>query len=659
MKPEAELKSEIFDGSAIAVPDYTRDAHTQAVMADRGTPNWARYVSFLFAIGTGACLIAVAVMSVFFQSLVAANGSLFAMPLLLAISVVPVLGALILDYCHARALAGFRAARNRTEAMAQAAVACLIFAILSLLHPLLGLAIPVAAGAAVLAFWLLRRFGVTERMWEFRPAEAAAVLAGRDEHGLRLLESKIGEHALTRHLQRSFSWLALILGFAIASWLAAQEVVALAAVAAVALISYWSVEAICAYLRVLSQPDAAEGDAPARVVQFEAQNEEDQAAASLVGLRAFGVSVETAHGVRLLNDVSFDVGPGEVIGVVGEAASGKSLLLQSLINPFDLDGLVVQGRVTAHGNDLWARSNHDQIVPVMHLPPTPRIMPASGIENLTCFQGERIADRGLRCLESLVFSTDSVDRIAAAPDATNLSSSDQKALALARAFLMSPGIYLLDRPEDFSSDKLLAALVDRIKMEAQAGRSFVLITDNRALLETCSKLLMLRDGRVVDFAPAAEIRSRMSSGWLRFVTPRRLESEDTLATWVKSHFKRGGDEANRLKLCTVAAELLAFSCQDIRPMSLERVCYDFKHFEGYALIKLIDESPLVSSGQMQLAHREVAEGAVGSRLSPLAKVIQLAEDVEQELQDNRRVMTVKIATYDPRKSRTKGPTDAV
>ena len=587
----------------------------------------------------------------FYQSLVAIDGNRFVLPLLLALSAIPILGALVLDYCHSRALAGFRAARTRTEAMAQAAVAGLIFVILTLLHPMLGLAIPLSVGGLLGTMWVLKRFGTAEKMWDFRPAEAASVLSGLDDLGLKMAGLEAPEHALTRHVHRAFAWLGLILGFALASWLASSEVVALPAVAAVALISYWSVESIGHFLRMRMMPDVADGLSAARVEVLPAPDAANEVGATLAGMRVQGISIETPEGTRLLSEVSFDVGPGEVIGVVGDAAAGKSLLLQALVNPFDLAGLKVQGRATINENDMWTRSIEDRKVPFVHLPPTPRILPASGLDNLTCFQSEAMADRGKRCLESLIFSTDSVDRIVASPDAAKLSSSDQKALALARAFLLSPPFYFLDRPEDFASEKLLAALVDRIKMEANAGRSFVIITDNRALLECCSKLLMLRDGRVVDFAPAAEIRGRMSSGWLRFVTPRRLESEDTLSTWVKSHFKRGGDEANRMKLCTVAAELLAFSCSDVRPMSLERVCFDFKHFEGFALMKLIDESPLISSGQMQLAEREAESSGDLARLGPLNKVMHLAEEVEQELVDNRRVITVKVATYDPRKTR--------
>ncbi|MEM1374125.1 MAG: ATP-binding cassette domain-containing protein [Pseudomonadota bacterium] len=656
MKPEAKLKSDVFEGSATAVPEPARSAEETGVMADRGTPNWARYISFLFAIGTGACLISVAVLSVFFQSLVALDGNRFVLPMLVAISAIPILGALILDYCHSRALAGFRAARTRTEAMAQAAVACLIFLVLTLMHPALGAAIPVASLGLWGTIWLLKRFGTPEKMWDFRPSEAASVLSGRDELGVRMAGLEAPEHALSRHVHRAFSWLALISGFAVASWLAATDIVAVPAVAAVALISWWSVDAIGHHLRQRLMPDMADGLSAASVDLLPAPDDANEVGAAVAGMRVNNISVETSDGTRLLSDVSFEVGPGEVIGVVGDAAAGKSLLLQALGNPFDLAKLNVRGRVTLNENDMWSRSIKDRRVPFVHLPPTPRILPASGLDNLTCFQSDMLADRGLRCLESLIFSTDAVDRISAAPDATCLSSSDQKALALARAFLLSPPLYFLDRPEDFASEKLLAALVDRIKMEANAGRSFVVVTDNRAVLECCSKLLMLREGRVVDFASAAEIRGRMSSGWLRFVTPRRLESEDTLSTWVKSHFKRGGDEANRLKLCTVAAELLAFSCSDVRPMSLERVCFDFKHFEGFALMKLIDESPLISSGQMQLAHREAAESADLARLGPLSKVIHMAEEVEQELLDNRRVITVKIATYDPRK--TRGAQDA-
>ena len=88
-------------------------------------------------------------------------------------------------------------------------------------------------------------------------------------------------------------------------------------------------------------------------------------------------------------------------------------------------------------------------------------------------------------------------------------------------------------------------------------------------------------------------------------------------------------------------------------MSLERVWFDFKHFEGHAILKLYDEGQLVSSGAMELAHRDSQNAKDPARLTPLAKAIHMSEHLEQEKIDGRRVITAKISTYDPRKLRNK------
>ncbi|WP_147125455.1 ATP-binding cassette domain-containing protein [Shimia ponticola] len=654
MKPDDDLKTHIRDGSATPVSGSGQ--MTAGQIADRGTPNWARYVSFLFSIGTALCLLAVAVLTIFMQSLVALEGEVFATPMLLALALVAVLGGFILDYAHARALAGYRQARMRTEALAQAGVAVLLTIALAVLHPLL--AVPSVSGAIFLwvTHYALSGWGQIERLWDFRSAEAAAFLTGRDEVGYDLARRSVTDHALAPQVTRVIAWMAMAIAFGLASWLTAEGVLSMPAIAAVGLITFWAVGAMGQFAQVRLVPDPNHGGGTARVETFGADAEELQDAAKVAGLHVRQLTVEDAAGPALLQDVSFDVAPGEVIGVIGDAAAGKSLLLRSLLNPFDLEDAYVRGRVTYNGVDVWTRSNEQRGVAMVHVPSQPRMLPTTGDDNLTCFRGEDATDRAGRCLESLVFSSDAVDRIRSAPNATLLSASDQKALSLARAFLMNPACYLIDRPEDALSEKSLASLLDRIQMERRAGRSFVIVSEHRALLEACDKLLMLQDGRVLDFAPATEIRRRLSSGWVRFVTPRHLESEDTLTAWIRSHFKRNGDEGNRRSLCTVAAELLALSCQDATTDGSERVYFDFKHFEGHALLKLTDNSPLLTSGRIELAERE-AVGETGPKKSPLAKLIHLSEAVEQSLNDGRRVLTVRVATYDPRKNQA-GPSSS-
>jgi ABC-type multidrug transport system ATPase subunit len=141
-----------------------------------------------------------------------------------------------------------------------------------------------------------------------------------------------------------------------------------------------------------------------------------------------------------------------------------------------------------------------------------------------------------------------VDEICATPDATTLPGTQQRVIMLARAFLLSPSLYLLDLPEQELPDKQVAALISRLTKETKMGRTILLISDNRQIQEACDHILVLQGGRVVDYGEGTETRRRLNSGWRRFVGRRQLEIEESLHSWIRSHFKRDGDDGNRAHL---------------------------------------------------------------------------------------------------------------
>jgi hypothetical protein len=177
-----------------------------------------------------------------------------------------------------------------------------------------------------------------------------------------------------------------------------------------------------------------------------------------------------------------------------------------------------------------------------------------------------------------------------------------------------------------------------------------MVTTNRALLEVCDRLVVLQEGRVVDFGQAAEIRAKMSSGWSRFVGSRSLESEENLIRWVRAQFKRPGDETNRRNLGMVASELLAFSCQTNDRPERRDVTFEYKHFEGHGQLRMIDDSGPLTTGQIARARKEAGGDPGLSRLSPLAAVVRGSLDISGTVENDRRVISLRVATYDPRKS---------
>ena len=630
----------------LLLPDEPDAADIQ--MTDRTAPGWALGISHILSIAAFALLCALAVFTIFFDALVIKDGVRIAGPLLAAGAMVPVVGLLVLEFAHSRALAGYRHARATSARRGQAIAALVVAGGLTLLHPLAGAPIALAIGLGAVGLLALGRRKSVERFWDFDTKEAVSILSGRDRTGLHLAGAQVPEHALARTMHLSATALGTIGAYALASDLANQAVFSSTAVTAIAGLSGLCVYAVLALVRgYCSVPPDAEWT-PAQVEPVAVEDEDRD----FEGLIVRHLSVHETGGRPLLSDVSIEVEPGSIVGILGDSGAGKSLLMATLADPFGQSHLDIRGHVRIAGLDPWQRSREDQQPSIVHVGNTGPLLKASGSENLTCFHDGAVLERGKRILEQLVFSVEAVEEICDATDATWLPGMHQKALTLSRAFLLGPQLYLLDRPEDGLHEKQVGALVTRLKHEARLGRSIVTVSENRAVMDCCDTLIVLVNGRMIDFGPAAEIRKRLSAGWGRFVGNRSLDVEDSLENWIRSQFKRPGDEPNRRRVAHVASEMLAFSCKTRDNLRQQTLIFEFKHFEDHCLLRMQDSDAPITTAVLQSAESET-ENSEGRRLSPLASVMSNSLDVEAGTEFDRRTLTAKIETFDPRKKQNR------
>ncbi|SLN61871.1 ABC transporter ATP-binding/permease protein [Pseudoruegeria aquimaris] len=614
-------------------------------VADRALPRWAASLSFIFTATSAACWLSIAILAIFFQDIVAEQRKLHAALALALLGTAPLLGLVILDFAHGRALSGYQYTRQRNEARARALIGLLIGVTLTAVHPLLGLGVFAGIGLNHALPAAARALRLAEPPWDFTSEEAASVLSGRDDTGLSLARKAPRPFGLMAAPGALSTGVALLVTLAIGSWLMAQQIVATAAMPGLLLIVIWAV--LASAKPVWPEAEAEKLPEPAQIERIPLPETEEQASGP-AGLRVHRLTVSEAAQGALLRDIEITLPPGSVTGLIGSSAAGKSLLLKALAAPQDLSGLSVAGHASYNEEDLWERSRIEVQPPCVHLPAAPLILPVSAQDNLTCFSGEALGLRARKALEQLVYSADAADRILAAQDASRLSASEQKALAFARAFLLNPGLYLMDRPEDGASERLLAALAERIRTERRAGRSFLVATENRGLLELCDSMIVLEGGRLMDVGPAQEIRSRMAEGWSRFVTENTLDAEDALHLWLRSHFRRRGDEGNRRKACVVGSELLALSASEAKGGTRERIRFDFKHFKGFCQLEMSDTGAAISNAQIENARSRLQESGEVLNRDPLVEILRHSLSFDQRISSDRRTISVQIETYDPR-----------
>lgn len=625
-------------------------------MQDRSAPSWAVVLSVLFSAGSAACFVSLMIFIAFYQDLVAAQGQEIMAYLLTLGAVVPVLGILVFEIGHNRALAGYRHVRERHETIGHALIAVLVSGGLGFLDPLL--LAPFLAGA--LLSWIVAhpvgRLLAVERFWEFLPAEAVSFLSGRDRRAVDLANAKGDRDPVLDSLLRAVQLLTLMATVALCSWLVARGVLSMPAIASIAFLNFWATQTFAKFLKRASVADPEMEGRAKSVTLLPNPDPEDPKSALSDGLMVRNLTITTAAGHPLVSDLSFDLAAGSIIGLCGDEFAGKSVLMQALSAPHDLEGLEVKGFVSLAGDLTWIRSAQDRDIASVMVPPVPLTVPGGGLENLSCFSFETEAHRARRMLKTLVHNTDTVDHICEARDVRTLSGSDRKALALARALYLRPRLFLFDRPEDGASVGLLNALAKRMREESRLGGIFLVATENRQLLDACDKLLMLQKGRLIELAPASEINARRSAGWMRFVSERDLESEEALDSWICAQFRRDGDEANRRSVCMIANEVLALSCQTRNGRELDRsVNFEFKHQKGYCILQTVERDALVSSAALERARQEVEHQRDGESLSPLGRVMKHAKSVEVLEMAGKHLLQIMIETYDPRETLPQKP----
>ncbi len=638
-----------------AYPELSVDSLSSAdplphIFRDRSIPMWATALSIFFSMGAGICLFAIAVFAIFFFDLVASDGNELLAGLLTLGALVPIIGLLIFDVGHAKALVGYRYLRDRNTVFGKAILGGMAGLTFFLLNPLLGA--PFIGGAFL--SWLLcnkaTRIAPPEPLWEFLPAEAVSFLSGRDRRALELANGISQQNVLLDGFQRSIGYFSLISAMAVSCWLVTSDILNPAAITTITLITYWSVDAFAEFFKRISLADPEKSGQAVQVTELHSTDLDDAQTDISEGLHIHDLSVHTKEQIPLLSGISFHAAPGSIIGVQGDSLSGKTTLFQAITAPRDLRGLTVQGSVQSDGVNLWDTSAKERVINAVHIPPQPLLVPGSGTENLTCFSDAYDQARAKRILKSLVLTSDVTDKICNAPEVQTLSSTEQKSLAFARAFALRPRVMLFDRPEDGADEKLLNALGERVRAEARLGTITLFVTENRGLLNICDTLLMMQKGTLIEYASAALIRERKTTGWQRFVAERELESEEPLDAWISSQFRRDGDEKNRRAVCLIANDLLLIACKEISADAAfpKTVTFEFKNFEGYCLLRMTNINDSISECSLEKAKDVSEESSLEKQLPPLARLVK--KSIEMNILNANDVswLQVSVKTVDPR-----------
>lgn len=218
-----------------------------------------------------------------------------------------------------------------------------------------------------------------------------------------------------------------------------------------------------------------------------------------------GSAGKVAGQQMILRGVTFGLNPGEVLGIIGPSASGKSTLARLLVGVWP----ATSGKVRLDGADIYTWSKAELGPFIGYLPQDIELFSGSVAENIARFN-EVDSDAVVQAAQ-LAGVHEMILRLPNGYDTqigdggANLSGGQRQRLALARALYCMPSLIVLDEPNSNLDEVGERALVMAIQAAKQRGSTVVLITHRPSVLSAVDKLLVLAEGEIKLFGPRDKV----------------------------------------------------------------------------------------------------------------------------------------------------------
>ena len=214
--------------------------------------------------------------------------------------------------------------------------------------------------------------------------------------------------------------------------------------------------------------------------------------------------------VATLHQVSFNLGAGEVLGVLGASGSGKSTLARVLVGVWP----TLAGTVRLDGADIH-RWDRDDLGPhIGYLPQDIELFSGSIADNIARFRAadpEQVVRAAQQAgVHELILRLPQGYDTVLGDNGGGLSGGQKQRVALARALYGGPRLIVLDEPNSNLDTVGEAALASAIVQLTAQGSSVVLVTHRSSALAQADKLLVLSEGHLQAFGPSQEVLRALS-----------------------------------------------------------------------------------------------------------------------------------------------------
>jgi len=209
-----------------------------------------------------------------------------------------------------------------------------------------------------------------------------------------------------------------------------------------------------------------------------------------------------------LSDISFHAQPGEVTAIIGGTGSGKSTLVNLIPRFYDVDS----GRILVDGVDVRALAQADLRARIGFVPQKTALFSGTIADNIRYGKDDATEQEVAHAAETAQ-ATEFISGMAQgvgswiAQGGTNVSGGQKQRLAIARALVRKPDIYIFDdsfSALDFKTDARLRAALKR----DTAAATVLLVAQRVATVMDADRIIVLDEGQIVGMGTHRELMTR-------------------------------------------------------------------------------------------------------------------------------------------------------
>ncbi|NRB05487.1 MAG: ABC transporter ATP-binding protein, partial [Rhodobacteraceae bacterium] len=206
-----------------------------------------------------------------------------------------------------------------------------------------------------------------------------------------------------------------------------------------------------------------------------------------------------------VDDVSFDIWPGEVFGVVGESGSGKSTIARMICGLYGVDGGQVSfdGTVVSDPTDAAAQMAYRKRIQMIFQDPYSSLNPRMRVRDIVAepilhhrlLEGAAVQHRVSELLERVGLGTEAGLRYP-----NEFSGGQRQRISIARALATQPEFLICDEPTSALDVSIQAQILNILKdLQEHLGLTMLFIShDLPVVRQMCDRVAVVKDGKLME-----------------------------------------------------------------------------------------------------------------------------------------------------------------